>query len=196
MNKYIVFFNGPPSSGKDLYARGLVEYMNGVVKGSAGHYEVKTQLIDLTCLLYSVSREFWDSHYTTEGKEIARDRLGGLSQRQALIDVSENLIKPHFGDLYFGDCAVKRVKADGKELASFSDGGFISEIEAFGDEFGFESILLVRLHRDGYTFAGDSRSYINDDRIKSVDVKTGGDISDTQVEINTHVLEWMQELNY
>lgn len=190
MTKKIVFFNGPPSSGKDTFAGWVVEYANkcGI---SASHHRVKEQLIELTCLIYNVDRSVWDECYTTEGKEIRRDWLMGRSQREALIHTSETVFKPNYGERYFGDCALKRVINDKwATLIAFSDGGFVSEIESVADHYGTENVAIVRLHRDGFTFDGDSRSYLSFDGVATIDVTTGGDITTTGKQIFNHIAKW------
>jgi hypothetical protein len=91
-------------------------------------------------------------------KEIPRDQLGGRSPRQALIYVSEEVVKPAFGQDYFGRYAAQRLTPGALHI--FSDGGFIKEIQPVIDAVGPENLLLVQLHRDGFSFEGDSRRYI------------------------------------
>lgn len=45
--------------------------------------------------------------------------------------------------------------------AVYSDGGFISELIPLKGVF--DIVCIIRLHRDGFTFNGDSRNYIYPD---------------------------------
>lgn len=65
-------------------------------------------------------------------------------------------------------------------LIAVPDSGFVEEAEEVIKAYGPDSVLLIRLHRVGRDFAGDSRSYI------SLPVKT--------VEIhNDDSLDWLRE---
>jgi hypothetical protein len=85
--------------------------------------------------------------------------FGGLSVRQAMIKVSEEVIKPVYGKNYFGESAAKTL-AEGK-LNIFSDSGFMEELIPIRNKVGAENILLIRLIREGCTFKGDSRGYLD-----------------------------------
>lgn len=157
MTPKVIIHNGPPSSGKDVASTTITKYLNhqGV---HARHEEFKGQLFRLTRAIYGIPVDVWDKWYTREGKELPREELGGLSCRGALIHVSEDVIKPNFGKKYFGEFAAK-YDAD---VVSFSDGGFVDEIYPLIEKYGRENVLVVRIHREGYTFEGDSRSYLPD----------------------------------
>lgn len=137
------------------------------------HHEVKNRLINLTCLIHDISREEWDQSYHHPTKDMPRIKLGGLTMRQALIHVSETVIKPNFGQNYFGRAAGKSLK-DGVNL--FSDGGFEPEIREVMNAVGRDNFLLVRVHPlidgelKGFEGSGDSRGYVMCDDIPSVDV--------------------------
>jgi hypothetical protein len=51
-----------------------------------------------------------------------------------------------------------------------------------------ENILLIRIHRDGYTFEGDSRDYIPDGVItNTVDIDNNGTLEDYLKKVETVV---------
>ena len=94
-----------------------------------------------------------------------------MSPRQALIHVSENVIKPIEGKDYFGRQAKKSVLASELLVFVFSDGGFIDEIQALKSDK--TKVTVIRLHREGFTFEGDSRSYVDgtdEDGLESYDL--------------------------
>lgn len=157
----VIIHNGPPSSGKDVASKAFVEYMNNTPHNhnlSVIHREFKGQLFKLTKLIYNISDEQWDEWYTRDGKEIPREKLNGKSCREALIHTSETVIKPNFGSGYFGEYAAK-YDAD---VVTFSDGGFVGEIAPLIAKYGRDNVLVVRIHRDGFDFGNDSRSYLPD----------------------------------
>lgn len=180
----IIFFNGPPSSGKDTFAK-LVSnelkrmgYLSWII-------EFKTKLVDIVTLLYSISYVQWYEWYTEEGKNIPRVELDGMSPRETLIYVAETIIKPNLGYDYFGKDAIKRIntKLSSFDVISISDGGFNEELNTFIKEYGADNVALVRLFRDGYDFSFDSRQYLNNDSVLNIDITTGRDYNMVLTEI-------------
>lgn len=83
-----------------------------------------------------------------------------LSIREAMIYISEVIMKPRMGLDYFGVARAKAIQ-DG-EIAVDSSTGFVDELPPLIERLGQENILLIRVHREGATFEGDSRNYIPD----------------------------------
>lgn len=177
MNYYFVALNGPPKTGKDEIANYLAF---GSVCSSDTLFipvQFKWKLNQLVKVIFSLSDEEWDRMTEREQKELPQERLGGLSSRQALIKVSEEIIKPAMGEEYFGWALANRITEYITEIPTryseteirnvcfvSSDSGFISEIRPIIKLVGAENLLFVRLHRDGYTFQGDSRTYLYPER--------------------------------
>ena len=147
----VLILNGPPSSGKDS----LAEVMD--ILFDAQRRSFKTHLVELTHCFYGINRGQWDEWYTTEGKEVPRQELDFQSCREALIFVSETVTKPNFGDGYFGQALLSSMPDDGSVYV-LSDGGFPAEVKPFLDR-GYQ-VVVARLHREGHTFANDSRRYL------------------------------------
>jgi hypothetical protein len=152
--KKVIILNGPPSSGKDTLTDALVEYYNeeGV---PATHARFKTKLYDLVQCVYTLMDA--EMEYLKIHKEDTSTLLGDISFRQALIKVSEEVIKPNYGQEYFGISAVKSLR---EGINIFSDGGFIEEAKCLAEHVGAENIILVRLFRPDTSFSGDSRTHI------------------------------------
>jgi hypothetical protein len=83
-----------------------------------------------------------------------------LSVREAVIYTSEIICKPRFGADYFGRARANSVY-DGDFIIDGSC-GFKEELVPLIDKLGQENILLLRIHREDCTFAGDSRNLIPD----------------------------------
>lgn len=154
----IVILNGPPGCGKDTIAKIMeVEY-------DFLHNSMKSSLIKAAAGIAGISEGqllLWLN--SRETKEVPRVDLAGLSPRKLLIHASEQVVKPLFGKKVFGEREAKKCNqaiAEGHWSIVYSDGGFPEELEAMSQWLGEENILLVRLRRDGYTFAGDSRNYL------------------------------------
>jgi hypothetical protein len=150
--KYIIF-NGPPGSGKDEACHFL--------KTNYGykHLQFKDQLFIETAKYYNVSLDwFLDGYDNRTIKETPTNELNGLSRRDALIHVSEDIIKPKFGKDYFGIKTAEVI--DGVSSYCFSDGGFVEEVHPLINTVGQENICIVQLIRSGCSFSSDSRNYI------------------------------------
>lgn len=168
MIEKVVVFNAPPGSGKDEACKWLINktftYDVGDTRYSESchHKEFKGKLFAITREIFSVSKDEWDEHYTRELKEVAWDKLNGLSPRQALIFVSEDIIKPNFSKTYFGESLAKSLY---QGINIISDGGFDEEMLPVIEAVGKENILVVKIKRDGCSFEGDSRSFLNTDKL-------------------------------
>lgn len=156
--KTCVILNGPPGCGKDTIA--------GVLTGFGfKQAEMKRELYVQTARIFDVDVE--ELHRRATDRELKEQPwLGKLSPRDMLIHASEEIIKPCHGKDFFGLAAAKHLSNEatfsfGRPFrAVFSDGGFREEIAPLVEKF--DSVLIVRLHREGYTFKGDSRSYLVD----------------------------------
>ena len=152
----VIILNGPAGCGKDTLAMALVEM--GFAKGTT-RFKNPMFNIALAALGPDAYHDFLDGYDDRARKEKPEDFLNGLSRRQFMIAISEQFVKPVFGDDYFGKYLSGNLP-DGDEVFVVSDGGFASEVTpivAAGHD-----VRIVRLHRDGYTFIGDSRGYLYD----------------------------------
>lgn len=150
--KVVVLFNAPPNAGKDFAA----DYFNR----KYGYYSasMKKFLYEATKLFYELSVSDMDMFSNRLLKEKKTTRLGGKSPREALIHVSENVIKPLFGQDIFGRRAVEDIAVFPN--VTFSDCGFVAEAITLIDSYPDAAIHLVEITADGCSFEGDSRSYI------------------------------------
>lgn len=91
-----------------------------------------------------------------------------LSIRESMIYTSEVIMKPRFGSDVFGRIRANSLE-DGKvyiddSTAAFDVNGEIraDEITPLIERVGQDNILLIRIHREGFDFSGDSRRYVPD----------------------------------
>ena len=157
----IVLFNGPPRSGKDTAAKEMKDL-----------YKRDAEIIKFAAPLKYLTRAFAEFMGDLHGnvltdipsvKETANKYLLDLSPREFQIMVSEEWMKPKFGDSVFGTIAARQIKLFPdwqSRIFLISDSGFRSESETLVETFGASNVLLVRLHRRGCDFTLDSRSYI------------------------------------
>ena len=162
MLKHCIILNGPPGSGKDTIANLMTE----LPYPKFNKHQFKEQLYIDTALYFGVDvYTFVDRATNRANKEVKWLDLKLpfnqiLTPREALIHVSENVIKPKHGNSYFGDAAAQACIKANSQYAVFSDGGFIEEIKSLLPIY--EHVHLIHLHREGFDFSNDSRNYVMD----------------------------------
>lgn len=187
----VVILNGPPLSGKDEGCKYLVRVFGG------NHKEFKNALFKLTKAFFNIDDEMWQWFYTRVNKECPSESLiingKSYSPRQALIHVSENVVKPLLGQDFFGNSLANDLE---EGLNFVSDGGFPSEIQPLVDNVGASNVLILRLFREGCSFDGDSRNYINYDQVsKGVtieDLYNNGSLEQYFDNLESKIKDWLR----
>lgn len=92
---------------------------------------------------------------------------------------SEKFMKPLHGKKVFGHMMLSRLewlRGAHPETDGFliTDSGFREEAEVLVEEYGPECMTVIRLHRHGFTFAGDSRNLVDlvDLKVRTVDINS------------------------
>lgn len=173
-----IFINGPAGSGKSTLATMLCEANTKVWRESFAE--------PIREMLYAV---FFPNEGVIERTIDFRDgtikkrnllQFAGLKVnhvcvdplvRQAMIDFSERYMKPNFGQDIFGQLLLARCQEQETWYDHFviDDSGFAPEAQVVIAAAGAEHCLLIRLHRDGCDFVGDSRGYI-DLAVRTLDI--------------------------
>lgn len=166
----VILFNGPPGSGKDVAVAHLMKkYPDKFVKR-----EYKTKLIELTKLMYDCPNELWDELQPRENKEVPHPIFEGRSPRQALIYISEEIMKPNFGQDYLSKSLVANLNH--KKVNLVPDCGFPIELDSVVDKVGADNVILVRIHRPGCDFSNDSRMYVSNDKVLTYEINNNGSL--------------------
>lgn len=163
----IVLLNAPPRAGKNTAAAGASAVLQGVAVIGFSHH-----------LKRSVHAAFglgWDldpDHFDAV-KSHPSEQFFGMTPRQAYIWWSEEVIKPKFGKEWFGEMFMRAARSACADTIIAPDSGFTEEAERVAKEVGPHNVMLIRLHKTGCTFDGDSRSYIDLDhlRVPTLDLK-------------------------
>lgn len=159
----IIIFNGPPGSGKD-------EAANYFKRCGFKHLSFKHVLFKETIAFFGVDKDWFMAGYNDRSvKEKPEEFLDGMSRREAMIYVSEDITKPAFGSDVFGVYVADEVEDD-KNYA-ISDGGFEEELAPLINRVGADNIVLVQLARDGCDYSSDSRRYFNAKLIQEYIIK-------------------------
>lgn len=151
----IIILNAPPGAGKDT--------IGSLVKDES---PVPLRLLSFKQPMFEIAlamlgpgkyREFLTAYNDREQKEKPHDFLNGMSCRQFMIWISEEVIKPRFGNGYFGKRFAEEAERSDIPVIC-TDGGFHDEVIELIR--GGHEVKVCRLHREGFTFQGDSRDYI------------------------------------
>ena len=153
----VFLLNGPASSGKDTLA--------AYIKGVNSTFDIDKMAYPLKLankVLFSLTdEEFRIFDTDPKVKNTPQDRFFGKSWRQVNIDLSEKFIKTNYDMSFFGKSLVSRLKNNPKKRILVPDSGFLEEAMPLIQEFGAKNVHLIQLHREGFTFEGDSRAYID-----------------------------------
>lgn len=151
----IIILNAPPGAGKDTIGK-LIEYKSPT---HVRQLSFKQPMFEIALAILGAKKygDFIVAYNDREQKEKPHDFLMGMTCRQFMIWISEDVIKPKFGKDYFGR-RFNEIAMASETPAICTDGGFADEIIALIDA-GHE-VKLCRLHRRGFGFNADSRNYI------------------------------------
>lgn len=149
----IILFNGPPGSGKDHAAAYFKQH-------DFKHLSFKYQLYIETIKYFGVDTTWFMNGYNDRyQKEVKCKQLDNMSRREAMIHVSEKIIKPKNGLDYFGRLVAAEINTE--KNYCISDGGFIDELIPVLKKVGNDNFILVQLTRHGHDFSSDSRRYFD-----------------------------------
>ena len=180
MTARVVFISAKQvKSGKDLSANYLQSFFTDLGYNCEVH-AFKDKLIELAAAFVGESVEDFIEYYDSQVRDlpdfeqsIAKWETekwwkdvplyhmegGEMSKRELLIYISEKVIKPVFGEDFFGQAAAKRI--DNQDIIIYSDSGFVSEVIPVIEKVGKDNCLVVQLIREGY-YSGikDSRKLL------------------------------------
>lgn len=157
--KLVVILNAPPFCGKDTLADLMVENLKAtkhafkeeLYKAMAEYY-----VLDLSYILEICTNRDYKDNLKSDFSAST-----GLTPREGLIFVSEEVYKPTYGKDYFG---VKASENISEGINAFADGGgWWPELEPVAQVA--DKVIICRLYRNGYTFEEDSRQYYNESRV-------------------------------
>lgn len=207
MTQRIVLFNGPPFCGKDAAAMACLNLKSWMTT----HTPPEVPICVFDRMSMPIKRAFAamlhvniDRWGNVEGYETHKDdpqwgQVGlDASYRQWQIDFSERFMKPLYGEAIFGHLFNSRCLKQHKDAVIFvPDCGFDIEHKTLAEHHGEDNILVIKIYRDGCTFANDSRKYLSvgshfihpNDNVYNV--TNNGSIAEFETKILSIVKEWL-----
>jgi hypothetical protein len=83
-------------------------------------------------------------------------------------------------------------RSTGTKMYVVSDCGFQSEVDTLLDGLKLSDILLIRLHRKGHSFTGDSREYVKLPEYETqLDIENDGNKQEFENKIREAVSTWL-----
>lgn len=168
----VIVLVGPKGSGKDVVGEHLLSRRSDVVVR-----RFKEELLQDTIDYYNISEDWFYSVYDNrETKEVPLVELDGKSPREAVIFVSEEVMKPQYGQQYYGERLLETLDPDAVNI--ITDGGVANitedgeedwvELQPIVEAVGKDNILIVQLYRNECSFEGDSRRYFGEPSLEAV----------------------------
>lgn len=191
----IILLNGPPGSGKDMAATFIRKDLGA---DKCTNFRMKTPLWNIFQAMFALTDMQLHNMVNTPQKDMEQEMLHGRTPREVLIDISENFLKPRFGNEFLGELLARRINYSPCQWATVSDSGFTEEARPLLSKFSRQNVFCIQLSRDGTSFVNDSRSYIDCDSlgIQHVLIKNDLDLDMYRIQLR-RALKWiprMQEL--
>ena len=195
MNKTIILVNGPARSGKDTIGNIIAEatgaqrckFAGALKRATHAFFHALRDDFNLGSAPHTrqaAGHSARDDAYYEAEKASRMDLFRRLTPREAYIEVSETFMKKTFGNKVFGNILADEISRTDADLFVVTDSGFAGEAEVLIDRFGADNVKLIRVGRDGYTFEGDSRGYI-ELPVQTVVIQNNGTLPALRQDVST-----------
>ncbi len=157
-----IVLNGPPYSGKTHIANTITNELRAHMRKTViAHPQGAAELV-MQDSFAAPMKHFISTILGVKYKDLKKDvmvaALRGYTPRQFLISLSEDHIKPIYGEDFYGRAMLHRVgRLEPQPLYMVvDDSGFEEEIEPITKR------LVIKLTRPGCSYEGDSRNYLSE----------------------------------
>lgn len=174
--KQLVLLNGPPRSGKDYVGLHL----------GWPQYRFSEPLKACASSFFGLPP---NDPELEERKDDINFTFHGMTYRRTQIWLSEEVMKPRFGETVFGDMLAQKIRKQKPAIAVITDSGFLMEALALKHQVPEYKLTVFRLFREGTDFNNDSRAYLypHPREIPSHDIDNNGPITATVQTILGHL---------
>ena len=157
----VLLLNAPIGCGKD-YASDRISLALGCKQ-----LEFKAPMFKIAMVMTGLSEgSFFEIYDDRERKEVPQEEFYGLSPRDFMIWISEDVCKPKFGKEYFGEVAARCSNPHTGTI--FSDSGFPEEVSPLVQKYGAENVYVCQFDRGGSKFeSNDSRGFLSREDLPS-----------------------------
>lgn len=163
-DKIAILLNGPKDCGKDTAAAALVDFFGS----AAGVFRFTVPVKDETHRRYGLNVAF--DHYEDRSvKDAPLPEFGGISPRQAYINVGNELRATHGEDVVARLLCDSIVRSDRPVVINPDCGGDL-EAECVAERLGASRVLVLRIHKDGHTYDGDCRGWVVSPKVRKMDI--------------------------
>lgn len=192
---YFILFNGPPRSGKDTAALAAKKLFDGNPKLHPIWEKFSRPLKFAFAGMMNTPIDIYGNCKVYEPiKEQLIPSLG-VSYRQWQIDFSEKFMKPLYGQDIFVSLLLQRqhkLLANPRFVCLISDCGFQVEADVLGQQYYNNPILLITIRREGCTFEGDSREWVQPvQNMKQITLHNNGSKEAFEAAVVETIEEWM-----
>lgn len=189
----IILVNGPPGSGKDTACRIIRDLTAPLYTFHWEKFSLPHKLAFAALMNRSIDAEGNVDYYEEHKSEVIP--VFGVSYRQWQIDFSEKFMKPLYGQDIFSRLLIQRlshrIDSEGY-LTTVSDCGFQAEFNYVAPHFLLSQLCLIRLHRKGTSFTGDSREWVyGGNHTNGHAIENNGTIEDLRVELKSLLSSWL-----
>ena len=175
MRPRIIIINGPAQSGKDT--------VGALVEAFTGAYRTKFAKALKDRAHAMLGLDVAHDHFETQ-KDTQLAVFGGMTPRQFYIYFSEDVVKPVFGKRYFGEITLEDItmQVNYGRAVVVTDSGFPDEALPVCEAYPGQ-VELWQTHREGRTFRGDSRTYIELPDIEPEVITNNGTVQDLLIKV-------------
>lgn len=219
----VIFISGnKPRSGKGTVGNFAKEYLQSkgytveVMEFKDKLFEISSDILGINVedFLYLYDRKVSSLTYV-EGLEIANGNFylpsaewvkdykmyevcgKWYSKREWLIHVSENIIKPHTDNKYFGKCLTDRI--DCQDFVIITDSGFVDEALPVIDKVDNGCCMVIQLFRENGSDIKDSRKMLTPEDFKPhlrpyfTSIYNEGSLLSLKVTTEKEIQKWLNE---
>ena len=162
--KIAILFNGPKYCGKDTAAAELMEFFGT----EAGLFRFTVPVKAETHRRFGLDVAY-DHYEDRDIKDEPLPEFNGMSPREAYISVGDDLRKEH-GPNIVTKMLCDNIVASDVSIVINPDCGGDREADGIAELLDVDRVLVFRIFKEGHTYEGDCRDWVQSPNLNIVDV--------------------------